>query len=73
MNKPNQLKFVKTQITDHVFAAWLRHNDPKWIYEKVNDTQTNFTDRKGNVLAVVFYDNAACTREIYINQKAIIK
>jgi hypothetical protein len=65
----NKLEFTKVEMGDHEFAAWLRNIDPDWRYEKIDERCTKFLDRPGNVLAIVFYDNANSTHEIHVSDK----
>ena len=61
---------IEVKMTDHEFAAWLNQFG-KWKYYQSNHDDmpyTNFYDDNDNYLALVIYDNTACTRRIFIKE-----
>lgn len=70
-NKPLPVPTAKPKHviwTDHQFAAWLRKQDPNWSWYATGNAN-NFV-AKGKVVALAFYDNTHCTRQIYIMEEA---
>jgi len=65
--------FTLVEWGDHQFAAWLRKQDPNWTYHKTGEESTNFTNSRGEVLAVVFYNNRECTHRIYAKTERLHK
>lgn len=53
---------------DHEFAAWLRKQDPNWDWYPLGDS--NVFTANGRNVAVAIYDNAQCTRKIFIQKEA---
>jgi len=51
---------------DHVFAKWLRKRGWTGDSCKFKNSNTFLVDTKA--IAMVFYDNKACTYEVYIKE-----
>lgn len=60
--------FRLVEMTDHNFAAWLRKQDPEWTYQSFNKPPGTYYRAHGKTVAVVFYNNQACTRRIYVRK-----
>jgi hypothetical protein len=57
--------FQLVEWGDHEFAAWLRSKDPNWTYTQFEKPPGTYYIAHGKTVAVVFYNNAACTHKIY--------
>ena len=58
----------KTEMTDHEFSKWLRKKDKNWKFVNMS-AQTPYTqyfNSKGNLIALVIYNNQKTTREIFL-------
>jgi len=60
--------FDKVEITDWKLVRWLRANgwDGEWTTAGNSNT---FTRQDSYALAVVFYDNAKSTREVWLRRE----
>lgn len=57
----------EVEMSDHELARYLRGKDPNWTFEQFdNPARTDFLDSRGNLIAVVLYDNSRCVRSIII-------
>lgn len=56
----------ETDFTDHQFAAWLRKANAIDNWEHVNSFTNHWYNKKGEHVATAIYDNANCTRRIFI-------
>jgi hypothetical protein len=72
MNLKDELAndFKLVEMGDYDFAAWLRKQDPNWTYQQFDQPRGTFYIAHGKTIAVVFYNNQACTRKIYIKKTA---
>jgi len=57
-----QRGFVQSNMTDHEFAAFVRKHDATYRQHLIGTVW----EAKGRAVAVVTYDNAACTRNIWV-------
>ena len=57
--------FVKSEMTDHEFAAFIRKNNS---IHRSHLIGTVYTVANDETLAVVTYDNETCTRTIWIKE-----
>lgn len=60
--------FKLVELSDHDFAAWLRKQGPDWSYQGFDKPPGTYYYVNGKTVAVVFYNNQACTRKIYIHK-----
>jgi len=51
---------------DHVFAKWLRKQGWTGDFCKFRNSNTFLVDNKA--VAMAFYDNKACTYEVYVKE-----
>lgn len=58
--------FRLSDMTDHEFGAFIRKHD---LTHRQHLIGTVYTDRDDNSVAVVKYDNTACTRQIWVKAK----
>lgn len=54
----------QVKMTDHEFAEWLRKQDPQWMFEHKGNACEFYCH--GKCVAVAIFDNAKCTRILYI-------
>ena len=59
------MSMFKTDMTDHEFAAYLLSHNALEDHRSIGKSVQWFTPA-GACAAIAFYDNAKCTREIYI-------
>lgn len=57
--------FITATFDDHAFAAYLRRRGAVDIFKPAGNSVT-WRDAAGRAVAVAFYDNASCNREIFI-------
>ena len=59
-----------SNMTDKQFSDYLNNKSKNWYYKSsgpyVAAPYTTYFDHSNNIIAVVFYDNKKCAREIYI-------
>lgn len=63
---PNNYRLV--EMGDHQFAAWLRKQDPEWTYQGFDFPPGTYYFAHGETVAIVFYNNQACTHKIYVRK-----
>ena len=55
--------FIESDMTDHEFAAFIRQNNS---CHRVHAIGTVYVKQDDSTLAVVTFDNEACTRKIWL-------
>ena len=60
------LQFKKRQISDHEFASYLRSNNWAIEHDDVIGDGRIFRNGSNQTIAVVFYNNRACTKTVYL-------
>lgn len=69
-----ELEFVEKEMTDHECAKWLEKNNwagPEKGCHKYDTRSTMFMDHNKQPLAVIFYNNAECTRKIMVRKDLV--
>jgi hypothetical protein len=61
--KDSMFGFGKVNLTDHQFAHYVKGLDYKH-----NGKSTSWINKEGVTMALVFYDNARLTRDIWIKE-----
>ncbi len=60
-----QRGFILSSMTDHEFAQFIRREDITYRQMLIGNV---YSDGKGDSVAVVIFDNAAMTRDIWIKE-----
>ena len=53
--------------TDHEFSAWLRSKDENWESRPCIREDVVCFYCRGEMVALVIYDNKKCTRRVFVN------
>lgn len=60
--------YKRVELGDHDMAAWLRKQDKNWTYQGFDHPPGTYFYAHGEVVAIIFYNNQACTKKIYIRK-----
>ena len=63
--------FVEVDWTDHEFTNWICNKDPEWTYMKCGVGIVHFYASEKIHIAFALYDNAKCTRRIFVREELI--
>lgn len=57
--------YVQTEMTDHEFSEWLKTRN--WAHTYKVSNSNFFVNRANQTIAVTFYNNEKCTRDIWLH------